>query len=559
MKSSLGKNGGNWFLSEKENDKKNLNRITILIILFLLAFGLRIGHRIIFYDLSYDKTRQISASGNYIKNNGISDCTVTANNLAEITCKPQTWWASGYPVLLSWLNYFTKDFIISDYILIGLGFLILFLSAYFIFESINYSLTIVSPFHLFLLFSAFSFAPYHYLSTADLLSFAFFVAGCAASLYIIKGVYFSASILTGLLFFSSGFIKYNFYPFLIIIPIALFIVFLLTRKRQLIYSIIIYTITVLIGFCLLWILFPNNLTNQESKNFPTGWNWKHLLEFDVFPLKAFFFLDPFLLRLESYYWLEFIARLGLFTISFIFVLSFLIYAFNNLRKVYYKKIINLENYVYLLGSITLIINIGFLTWLSLRLAEFPQVGNPNWTFVWETRYYIPTMFFFQVYLFSLPFKIDLSVKKLKGIIGILAIIPIVFAITYWSWKHFDIFINKRLDGTYYAESADKVKIGNFLRDNLHKETQPSVLTFLNYGEGYGANRIINHNAKGYGATRLDWDFSVSEKLNTSRSITLFFVLPRELSSLEGEFVKVNNATIVLELSKSNLYRMEVEP
>lgn len=539
--------------------KKNLNRTTILIFLFILAFGLKIGHRIVFYDLGYDKTRQISASGNYIKGNGISDCTVTVNNLAEITCEPQTWWASGYPVLLSWLHYFTKDFILSDYILICLGFLILFLSAYFIFESINYSLTIVSPFHLFLLFTAFSFAPYHYLTTTDLLSFAFFVAGCAASLYIIKGDYFSPSILTGLLFFLSGFIKYNFYPFLIIVPIALFLVFLLTRKRQLIYSIIIYAITVLIGFCLLWILFPNHLTNQESKNFPTGWNWKHLLEFDVFPLKAFFFLDPFLLRLESYYWLGFIVKLGLFAISFIFVLSFLIYAFTYLRKAYFKKIINLENYVYLLGSITLIINIGFLVWLSLRLAVFPQANNPNWTFVWETRYYIPAMFFFQVFLFSLPFKIDLSINKLKGIVGTLAIIPIVFAIAFWSWKYFDVFINKRLDGTYYAESADKVKIGNFLRDNLYKETQPAVLTFLNYGEGYGANRIINDDAKGYDATRFYWDFSESEKLNTSRSITLFFVLPGELSPLEGEFVKVSNASIVLELSKSNLYRMEVKP
>ncbi len=104
IKSTLAKNAGNGFLSEKENDKKNLNRTTILILLFLVAFGLKIGHRIIFYDLGYDKTRQISASGNYIKDNGISDCSVTVNNLAEITCKPQTWWASGYPILLEQIS-----------------------------------------------------------------------------------------------------------------------------------------------------------------------------------------------------------------------------------------------------------------------------------------------------------------------------------------------------------------------------------------------------------------------------------------------------------------------
>ncbi len=116
-----------------------------------------------------------------------------------------------------------------------------------------------------------------------------------------------------------------------------------------------------------------------------------------------------------------------------------------------------------------------------------------------------------------------------------------------------------MDGTYYAESANKVKLGNFLRNNLNNQTQPTVLTFLNYGEGYGANRIINDIGRGYTTNRFDWDFSVSKKLNTSRSVTVFFVLPEELSPSEGEFVKVNNASIVLELSKSNLYRMEVKP
>ncbi len=310
---------------------------------------------------------------------------------------------------------------------------------------------------------------------------------------------------------------------------------------------------------MIWILLPNHLTNQAIKNVPTGWNWKHLLEFDVFPLKTLFFFEPFLLRLESYYWLRLIARSVLVTISFILVLCFIVNVFTYLRKAYYKKVVNLETYIYLLGSITLILNIGFLAWLSVRLPVFPQPDNLNWTFVWETRYYIPAMFFLQVFLFSLPFNTDLSFKKFKGLVRTLAVFMIVFAVAYWSWTYFGIFIGKKSDGTYHTERADKVKIGNFLRDNLPKETQPTVLTFLNYGEGYGANRIISDVARDHTANRFDWDFSVSKKLNTSRPVTLFFILPKELSSSESEFVKINNASIVLELSKSNLYRMEVNP
>lgn len=543
--------------------KKSLNsRTTILIFLSLLAFGLRIVHRIVFYSVGYDPTRQISASGNYIRGSGISDCTVSATNLADITCQPQNWWSAGYPLLLSWLHHLTADFIVSDYILICLGFLILFLSAYFIFKAVVPSSGIISPFHLFLLFSAFSFAGYHQLSTTDLLSFAFLVGGSAASISIIRGNYYAPSILAGLLFFLSASIRYGFYPFLVTVPAALFLVFLLTHKKQLIYSIVIFAAPVLTGFCLLWIFFPDHVLSQDIESIRTGWHWKHLLEFTAFPVRGFFFLDPFLTRLEPYYWLEVVANLVLIIISFIFVLGFISYATIYLSRAYSKKIVTSETYIYLLGAITLIINIGFLAWLSVRLPLFPEPwvgGNLNVTFVSQIRLFIPAIFFLQVFLFSLPFKQGLSSKKLQKVVWFLAITPIVFAAAYWSWKYFDVFINKRLAGTYYAEHADNIRIGNYLRDNLSSENQPAILAFVNYGEGYGASRIISDVAKGHTGNRFDWDFSVNEKLNTLSPVTVFFILPKEISLPESNFILVNKASIVLELPESNLYRMELKP
>lgn len=60
---------------------KALLRNLVLVLLFLFILGLRIEHRIVFYYLGYDKTRQMAASGNLIRNNGISDCTATADDL----------------------------------------------------------------------------------------------------------------------------------------------------------------------------------------------------------------------------------------------------------------------------------------------------------------------------------------------------------------------------------------------------------------------------------------------------------------------------------------------
>ena len=548
---------------------KIFNRTTILIILFLLAFSLRIWHQVVFYDLGPDKMRQIPAAGNYARGNGIADCTVAVNNLSEVTCEPQNWWASGYPFLIGWLYYFSGDFIVSDYILISFALLILFFSAFIIFESINHSSEIVSPFFLFLLFSAFSFTPYHYLTTTELLSLAFLAAGCAASIFIIKGSYFLACILAGLLFFLSSFLKYSYYPFLITLPLTLFLILLFTRKKQLIHSIIIYSVTVLMSFGLLWILFPDHLINTWIEDYSKGWNWHNLLQIDPFAVKAFFFTDPFIARLEHFYWLSLFVKAGMFVVSLILVSSFVIYTFYCIKKTYLKGITDVEAYVYLLGCITLIINVGYLVWISIRLVSIPQQNNPNWTFVWETRFYSPSMLFLQMFLFSIPSKIDLSMPKLKVFIRTLVMFPVVFAVAYFSWKYFDVFVNKRLDGTYYAESVDKQKIGNYLKENLSKEIQPPVLTFVNYGEAYGATRLqweyrqdktISLSLFGDGATRFHWDFKESGKhLRTTKPVVLFFLMPKKLNNSEGKFVSENGAAIVLNLSDSDLYRMEVKP
>lgn len=548
---------------------KYFNRSATLIVLFFLAFSLRMLHQVVFYDLGPDKMRQIPAAGNYARGNGITDCTVAVSNLTELTCQPQNWWAAGYPILTGWLYYFGVDFIVSDYILISLALLILFFSAFIIFQSIDQFRKNISPFFLFLLFSAFSFTPYHYLPTTDLLSLALFFAGCATSIYIIKGNYSIASVLAGLLFFLAGFFKYSYYPFLIALPLTLSLIFLFTRKKQLIYSIIVYSVTVLASFGLLWIFFPDHLINTWIADYSKGWNWHNLLQFDVFPVKAFFFVDPLMGRLENFYWLNLLVRAGMSVASFILVSSFFIYTFYRVKKTYLKGISDVEAYVYLLGSMMLLANVGYLIWISVRLVSLPQQNNPNWTFVWETRFYSPAILFIQIFLFSIPFKADFQIPKLKVFLKVLVITPVIFAFAYCSWKYFDVFVNKRLSGTYYAESVDKLKIANYLKENLPKETQPAVLTFVNYGEAYGARRLQWEDKQnktsslasfGEGATKLHWDFNESgELLRTTRPVSLFFLMPKELSDSETKFVGENSAVIVLSLSDSDLYRMQVNP
>lgn len=543
-------------LEIKKIKNKNVLRLGIF---FILSIGLRIFQQFVFYAIGYDKTRQIIAGGNYLRGNGVSDCTVSVNNLSEVICQPQTWWAVGYPILISWLNFFTQDFITSDFLLICIGYVVLFVSTYFMFEAIDYRSKIVSPFELFLLFSAFSFTPYHYLPSTDLLSYAFFVAGCAASLSILKGKYWLPGILSGLLFFISVLIKYNFYPFLIIVPAALFLLFIISHKKHYLFSLISYSLTVLTGFGLLWFISPAHISNREMIAFSAKWNWNYLLQFDPFPIKGFFFIDSILTKVQSIPSLEKFVIIGIWIASLLLVISFVSYIFLLLKKSILNKTINAEIYIYLLGIITLAINVGFLVWLSLRLPVFPQPNNPIWTFVWETRYYVPTIFFLQVFLFTIPFKPDLKFNKCKKVFGFLTVLSVAFAFSYSTWKYYDVFVNNRLDGTYYAENIHNVELGNFLKNNLRKEIKPVILTFLNYGESYGASRITTVDSNGKHIIRSYYTFDISEKIETTSPVILYFILPDKLSENESEFVESHNASVIFELSATKLYRMEVNP
>jgi hypothetical protein len=537
--------------------EKTFTKPTLLVILFLITIGLRIEQKTVYYDLGFDKTRQIIASGNYIKGNGISDCTTAANDLSQVKCEPQTWWAMGYPFVLSYLHYFTGDFLVSDFILICFGLVVFFLSAYFIFENISYSARIVSPFHLFLIFSAFSFAPYQYLTTTDLLSIAFFTAGCAFSVNILKNEYVLPSILTGFFFFLTGFFKYSFYPFLTIVPIVFGILFLLKREKKFVYSIIFYFATILACFGLIWLFFPNHLVNQQAKGLSAEWNWQHLLEFDAFGLKAFFFLDPILSKFELQTATEIIIRLATLIASTTIIITFIGYGLSYANRIIPDKNFKSEGYIYLLGIVTVIINILYLMWLSVRLPVFPQPNNPIWTFVWETRYYIPAMFFLQVFIFSIFFKLEKN-PRLKIIAGGFVLLTISYAFTYWSWKKYDVFVNKRLDGTYYAESEEKLKIGSFLKSELSKESRPVVLGFLNYGEGYGATQLNSDNENAVD-TLTDGYVNINKNLRSSDPVIYYFILPNKFNSAEKDFLTAGEATKVLALSKSDLFRIEIKP
>jgi hypothetical protein len=73
-------------------------RSGLTVALLLLAFGLRLGNRALFYDLFPDKVRQMTAAGNLLRGRGISACWADAADLARVICRPQTDWPAGYPM-----------------------------------------------------------------------------------------------------------------------------------------------------------------------------------------------------------------------------------------------------------------------------------------------------------------------------------------------------------------------------------------------------------------------------------------------------------------------------
>lgn|GEM_PF-6913537 len=528
-----------------------------MLALAAFAFVLRVEHRVTFYDLGPDKVHQLIATGNYAEGRGISECSAPPEDLSQVTCRPQTSWASAYPILMGVLLRFTGDLVRADWVLILVG-LVLFLAGMLRLIAILAPEDAgISPMVLFLVFSAFSFTPYHYFPTTDLLAAGLFAAACACVLDGVRSRSGAWFITSGIFIFACAWLKYSFYPFIPVLPGALVVLMLIRRDKSLIRHVLEFAAPIVVGFLVLFATIPQHLINQANGSWTKGWNFGHLLQFDPFALKTLFFIEPILSRLDpaSTRFLAFQLVAG--AISLVLIAVTVLAAARWIRRDSRPE--TGKPIFAIIGILTILFNVAILSWVSIRLPEFPQSNNPHWTFVCETRYFAPSVVFILAVVFILPYLLQGSSRLASRACMAFVLLIVGFAGLSWAWKYYDIFVNHRLAGTYAAESAEDVEIARYLISTPEIRRDSTVLGFTSIASGYGMPQIADAPVAAGSEKGADWDSNGGRPLASSQPRTVIVRIDKTPSPEQARLLSSRQALRILELSRSDLYRFDVSP
>lgn len=371
-----------------------LQRPTTIFWILGFALLLRIEDRVHHRNLYVDTQAQLAAAYNYNRGLGISICEVSPVNLSEIHCIPDQDYAPGYAWLLALVDEFTHDLIQASLLLDSLAICCFFVGMYVFFWRVMEDA--FSRAHaLFVLWMGMALIPTYYLPATDLWAMGLFSLAMATFLNHFNGHKFSLW-LAVLLLASVPYFRMAYFPLIATIPISLIGIGLIWQESRFLRA-GIATLGALGMLLLPWGLYQYNQFEQASYIYDQPGNWypEHLLSFDPFPLKTFFFYGtPHELALEAIHPMLAGLLTGIALLCSVGVLGY--FGLSLLKHLRESR--SIQGMSIWLGAIIIAINSALLVYLSLTKPpeSWNQIGF--WTFVMETRYFVPAMLVIGVFV-----------------------------------------------------------------------------------------------------------------------------------------------------------------
>ncbi|WNJ18814.1 hypothetical protein [Pontibacter sp. G13] len=236
-------------------------------------------------------------------------------------------------------------------------------------------------------FLIFSPAPLHYLAAPGRLALGSFLLGVSLLLESMEKPHHWLRWLLALACFAfSGWVKYSFWPLLLLVPICFGPWFGQSKWREWI------PLALLSALIMALTLGPSGYEDSYIQTQTRHWFWSNLLHWDTFPAKALLYHGiPHELALKSHHHQGWLA-LKIFThiLSFWLLLTLTVGAVRRFHPV--------ANRLEWISLSTLALICGMLGWLSLKHPPEHWNWIGYWTFVMETRYYAPFLFLLVIWL-----------------------------------------------------------------------------------------------------------------------------------------------------------------
>lgn len=373
---------------------KWLHKPATICLIMGFALLLRIEDRVHHRNFYVDTQVQLAAAYNYNRGLGLSTCESNPANLSEILCLPDQDYAPGYAWLLALVDRITYDLVQASLLLDILAIFAFFVGMYVLFWRVMDE-AFSRPHVLMALWMGMALIPAYYLPATDLWAMGLFSLAMAAFLNHFKGNPLSLW-LAVLLLASVPYFRMAYFPLIATIPISLIGIGWIWQESRFLRGGIV-TLGALGMLLLPWGGYQYSQFEQASYIYDQPGNWypEHLLSFDPFPVKAFFFYGtPHELALEAIHPL----LLGLLT-GIAHLCSVGIMGYLGLSLLYHlRQSRSIQGVGIWIGAIIIGINSALLIYLSLTKPpeSWNQIGF--WTFVMETRYFVPAILVILVFV-----------------------------------------------------------------------------------------------------------------------------------------------------------------
>lgn len=299
-----------------------------------------------------------------------------------------TLFPSGVSWMVSFFDLFFNDIFVSLYVFCFFCVLIFY---FYLFKIVDLFKIKTLPKLIICLFLFLSNGLLIFGGASDVLSIiSFLIAFYYVLIYIKDNTNYNLYVLSFVLWISF-FSRFAYYPLVFIFPVSLFVYNFLIIKNREYKPIFISTLLLSIGIALqnLYIRFHS----QHLTYFHIYEEKESQIYFDNLLQQDYFFLQPFFPNLVNVFKnLSISTTLSLvliWTISIFFICSIIFLAY---QKYKLPTTDALYKFVCWIALITISFNVGMLILLSLRYAPQSWLNDGvGWTYVQETRYYMPSI------------------------------------------------------------------------------------------------------------------------------------------------------------------------
>ncbi|MEL6675500.1 MAG: hypothetical protein AAFR61_25050 [Bacteroidota bacterium] len=408
----------------------------------------RVEHRYHYRNFFFDTQLQLSAMQQWMEGQGWNNPVFQENDLARPGAATAERFMPAYAGVVALAYLLTGDWLTASF---GTDAVLLILILWGWAQLLAWLLGGWRSWWIvfFLLWQAFSPAPLHYMAGGGLLSLAAFLWAVYALLLHLnrpQAGFVLGPVYLGLLALAAW-SRYAYFPFLFL-PLGAWGGKSLWQKKAIPWKLLssLLFLTLIGVMSLAWgkDWSESYLTAQTRQ-----WFWEHWLHWDPFPFKAFFYfgipheLGLFYIHESLYYGLSLLAYL----VSGLILLLLMWQGWNIWKQAEAPTAWGLY-----LGTLALVLAANLVMLAYLSLVWPPQDWNWTgfWTFVMETRYYMPSMTL--IILAVIYSGQKLPQGYLRRACQLLLLLSLCAAYSYPLWLKVKVYAKGETAGTFVSQA-----------------------------------------------------------------------------------------------------------